>query len=349
MGAGSVAVALAERGAVPGIAVVVSDADRVIEEAYAGTADRARTVSVDAETRFALASLTKPLVALAALVACDEGVVDLDAPIAELVRGVAPWITLRGCLSHSTGLPETVGPGQLGVAPDAGWPALREAYVRVEPTSPAGTVRRYSNVGYAVAGAAIERATGLAIDAYIGRSVLEPLGMERTSLGLPLGVAGGWVRDAGLFAPGVPHFTTPWLAAEPLPQSGGWSTAADYARFLRCVLRGGTADDGTRVVSERLCAELWTNQGGSLAGGVDSFMTWDEADWAIGFELRGSKSPHWTGQALAPATLTHFGASGTLCFVDRERRRALVALACRGTYSGWMLAPDAWPAIVAAV
>jgi CubicO group peptidase (beta-lactamase class C family) len=346
--AGEVATSLAGRGVVPGIALVVSDSGGVREEASAGTADRARTVPVTADTRFALASLTKPLVAFAALVARDRGIVDLDAPVAEVVGAVAPWITLRGCLAHLTGLPENATPAELGVAADAGWPALRDAWLRVEPTSPAGTVRRYSNVGYAIAGAALEVASGVPIDRFLREAVLDPLGMASTSLGLPPGVDGAWVRDAGLFAPGVPHYTTRWLASEPLPQSGGWATAADYARLLRCVLRGGVADDGIRVLGADACEELWTNQGGDVAGGVESFLTWPHADWAIGFEIRGTKDPHWTGATLGPAAISHFGASGTLCFIDRERDRAVVALACRGTYSGWMLAPDAWPAIVSA-
>jgi CubicO group peptidase (beta-lactamase class C family) len=78
-------------------------------------------------------------------------------------------------------------------------------------------------------------------------------------------------------------------------------------------------------------------------------MTWPRADWGLGFELRDAKSPHWTGDALSASAATHFGASGTLCFVDPDRGVAAAVLANRGTYSGWMLRPGAWPAIVAAL
>ncbi len=74
--------ALVERGTVPGAQLAVADATGVVFRHCAGHADREKSVAVDASTRFALASLTKPLVAAAALVAAEEGSLDLDQPVA---------------------------------------------------------------------------------------------------------------------------------------------------------------------------------------------------------------------------------------------------------------------------
>lgn len=330
--------ALVERGTVPGAQLAVADAGGIVFEHVAGFADRQRTVAVDGTTRFALASLTKPLVAAAALVAAEEGSVELDAPVSEHVPQVPAAFSLRMLLAHYAGLPEGAAAGPLS------WPELRDLYAAVPPAYPAGRRRLYSNPGYATAGATVEHASGIAIDAYLREAVLAPLGMHATTLGLPAGTEGAWVRDAGLFGPGLQLFNSDWFRATPLPQSAGWSTAADYSRFLRCLLR-----EGAPILAPETAAEMLTNQGGPLPGGVESFMTWPVADWGIGFELRAGKARHWTGSALSARAGTHFGASGTLCFVDPARGIAAALLCNRGTYSGWMLAPSGWPEIVAAI
>jgi CubicO group peptidase (beta-lactamase class C family) len=341
---------IVDRGDAPAVALVAVDRNGVVDERYAGTSDRAGAVPIDAGTRFALASLTKPLLAMAALVAVEEGILDLDAPLAGHLPEVHPQVTLRGCLSHTSGLPESVGPALLDLPAEAEWPLLAAAYCRIAPEIEAGVRRRYSNVGYAIAGAALEAAAAMPVDVYVREAVLAPLGIEHEcSLGLPAGADAAWVRDPGLFAPGVPAFNTAWFRAQPLPQSGGFATARAYARLLQVVLRGGGAADGPALLAPETCAELLANQGGALPGGVDSFMTWERADWALGFELRDAKPRHWTGSALTQAAATHFGASGTLCFVDPGHGIAAAVLANRGTYSGWMLRPGCWPELVGAL
>ncbi|HWH65477.1 MAG TPA: hypothetical protein VNS99_05210, partial [Gaiellales bacterium] len=59
--------------------------------------------------------------------------------------------------------------------------------------------------------------------------------------------------------------------------------------------------------------------------------------------------PHWCGDAVSPATLSHFGASGTLMWADTVAGRGLVCLANRSTYSGWMMRPGRWADLTAQV
>ena len=59
----------------------------------------------DDVSRFALASLTKPLIAMACLVACDEGVLDLDASLTDYVLEAICRATVRELLAHASGLP----------------------------------------------------------------------------------------------------------------------------------------------------------------------------------------------------------------------------------------------------
>ena len=69
----------------------------------------------------------------------------------------------------------------------------------------------------------------------------------------------------------------------------------------------------------------------------------------LGCDIRDAKEPHWLSRACSPATLSHFGAAGTLMWADPVARVGLVCLANRGTYSGWMMQPGGWPDLSDAV
>jgi len=103
---------------------------------------------------FALASVTKPLVALAALVAVEEGSLDLDQAAGP------PGSTIRHLLAHASGL-----------APD-----------NDTILAPPATRRIYSNRGFDVLGTVLADATGLPVAQYLHEAVVEPLGLSVTKL-----------------------------------------------------------------------------------------------------------------------------------------------------------------------
>lgn len=108
----------------------------------------------DVDRRFALASVTKLLVARAAQVAVEEGVVDLDTPAGP------PGSTVRHLLAHTSGL------------------SMRSPDVVAEP----GTRRIYSNEGFGVLAAALEEASEIPFERYLAEAVFEPLGMGASAL-----------------------------------------------------------------------------------------------------------------------------------------------------------------------
>ena len=108
----------------------------------------------DTGRRFALASVTKPLVARAAQVAVEEGVVELDT------EAGPPGSTVRHLLAHTSGY------------------AMHSADVLAKP----GTRRVYSNHGFGVLAQTIQQASGIEFGQYLTEAVFEPLGMADTSL-----------------------------------------------------------------------------------------------------------------------------------------------------------------------
>lgn len=307
-------------------AAVVGPGGTILERRLAGGA---RDGSL-----FALASLTKPAVALAALVAVEEGALELDAPVAEHLPAFGDaaraQITLRHLLAHAAGLPESVR----GTAP-----------IDVQPVEPPGRVRIYSNEGFHVVGLLLAESTGMSHQEYVTEAVLRPLGLD-AHLPLPPRLADRAlvVRDPGLSSPGVPLFNAPeWRSRG--NAAGGMFATLDAVAGLAGLLLDGCAP----LLSAETGAELAAVQFAGIPGGLLSFPKLHCPDWGLGLNVRGTGGPHWAGAAVSPATLSHFGASGTLIWADPVRRVGLACLAARGTYSGWMLQPGGWPDLSAAV
>ncbi|MFD4787111.1 serine hydrolase domain-containing protein [Streptomyces sp. NPDC058459] len=230
--------------------------------------------------RFPLASVTKPLAAYAALVAYEEGAVELDEPAGP------PGATVRHLLAHTSGL----------------------AFDEHRTTGAPGERRLYSNAGFEQLGDHIAKATDIPFAEYLRQAVLAPLGMTSTSL-------------------------------EGSPARDGVSTVADLLRFAAEV-------QAPRLLDPRTVAEAMTVQYPGTKGVLPGYGHQNPNDWGLGFEIRGTKSPHWTGSSSSPRTFGHFGQSGTFLWTDPDAGLAAVALTDRA-FGPWAI--EAWPVFTDAV
>ncbi|MEE6179665.1 serine hydrolase domain-containing protein [Mycobacterium sp. 050134] len=233
----------------------------------------------DTEREFELASVTKPLVARAAHIAIEEGLVDLDAAAGP------PDSTVRHLLAHAAGL------------------SMHSKFTFSKP----GVRRMYSNYGFRVVAETVQQASGIEFSNYLTKSVFEPLGMAASRF------------DYGAWAAGF----------------GATSTVADLAAFAGELLRPS-------LVSAPMHAEAIAVQFPGLDGVLPGFGVHRPNDWGLGFEVRGSKSPHWTGGRNSARTYGHFGVSGGFIWADPETNLALVVLTDR-VFGEWAL--GVWPAI----
>ncbi|HZU48097.1 MAG TPA: serine hydrolase domain-containing protein [Mycobacterium sp.] len=130
----------------------------------------------DTGREFALASVTKPLVARAVQVAIEEGVVELDTPAGP------PGSTVRHLLAHTSGL------------------AMHSDHILAKP----GSRRVYSNQGFTVLAETVEQASGIEFTRYLSEAVFEPLAMAATRLDGGVEAAGfgatSTVADLAAFA-----------------------------------------------------------------------------------------------------------------------------------------------------
>ena len=306
----------------PAVAAVVVDARGVLAERYAGVRERGGDEPVGPGTLFALASLTKPLVAAACMVALEEGLLELDAEVRD-------GFTLRHLLSHCAGLPEA-GLSLAGAA-------------RISARDAALVLERRLRAGRAPARGRLRDV----LRRVSAEAVLVPLGMD-ASLGL---AAADEARAARVWQPGRygegELFNSEKFRRDAPPQGGGFASARAYGAFLSCLLAGGDAGGGRALLAGETVEEMLAPQFGPLPGGVGGVGEWPDLCWGLGFDVRGRREPHWSGTTLSERAASHFGASGTLAWLDPERGLGLVALASRGTYAGWWREP--WADLGAAV
>jgi CubicO group peptidase (beta-lactamase class C family) len=158
----------------------------------------------------------------------------------------------------------------------------------------------------------VEERTGISFVEYIDDAVFAPLGMHSSSL------QGSCAKDV--------H-----------------SSVEDLVHFIH-ELRSPT------LIARETFLEAVVPVFPELSGIVPGIGPQDPCPWGLGFELRGHKTPHWTGSNNSAATFGHFGGIGTFLWVDPVADCACVMLAEK-EFDEWGMA--FWPtfndAVVAAV
>jgi CubicO group peptidase (beta-lactamase class C family) len=159
------------------------------------------------------------------------------------------------------------------------------------PIAAPGRRRIYSNTGFEVLGEVVTRSTGIPIGDYVTEAVFQPLAMTATEL-----------RGS--------------------PAYGARSTVADLSRFAGELL-------APALIAPATLAEATTEQFPGLSGVIPGLGRYRPNPWGLSFELKGSKTPHWTAPEGSPRTFGHFGGTGTCLWVDPDARIACVLIVDR--------------------
>ena len=299
---------LAERqvaGRLPSlVAGVVRDGALVWSGGYGDVPEGLLTV------QYRIGSITKTFTAVLVLQLVRDGLLDLDAPAAEVIGEVGyADRTPRQLLSHSSGMQSEPHGSWWERSAGATWEELVARHDGSGAVFPAGQQFHYSNLGYAVLGEVVSRVLDEPWYDAVGRRVLVPLGLGRTSYLSEGPAAQGWSVD--------PYAGT--LVAEPATDTGAmapagqlWSTVGDLARYAT-FLGAGDPD-----VLDLSWLELATHP---QAG--DRHHTLETAH-GLGFQLLKGGSGMLAGHT---GSMPGFLAA---CFVDRPRRTGVVLL-CNAT------------------
>lgn len=236
-----------ERYGVPGAAVaVIQGGQPVLIKGY-GVRELGGDAPVDADTVFQLASNTKPMTAFTLGVLVDEGLIEWDTPIADVLSELqlwdpypTRWLTSRDVLAHRSGFPAFSGDLLGHVGYDRAEMLRRLRYI--PPASSFRSVAAYSNLGFFIAGEVITRLTGSPWEDVMRDRLFDPVGMSRSSPALADRPADGNLSANHGMVDGQ-------LQLVPADDHGVYgsagsanSTANDLARWMQMLLDGGRAN-----------------------------------------------------------------------------------------------------------
>jgi CubicO group peptidase (beta-lactamase class C family) len=171
--------AVVERAKAPGAGFAVGDGGRIVDVKGFGYADVAARTPVGTDTMFALASCSKPITAMAIMKLVEGGKLTLETPafaflgIRDTADPRSAGITIEDLLNHSSGLPHDVPAGT-----DDPMNTARAA-ARVQLRFAPGTNQAYSNAGFNVLGAIVEKASGRRYIDFVVANVFRPAGVTR--------------------------------------------------------------------------------------------------------------------------------------------------------------------------
>lgn len=297
-----------ERFGFSGGALAVRGKDVVLMKAY-GSADRERGVRLATDSVFSLGSITKQFTAAAILTLEMAGKLSVTDPIAKHLDGVPAdkqSITLHHLLTHSSGLESDFSPTDFE-------PVGREEYVgralRSRLLFTPGEGYEYSNAGYSLLAAIVERVTGQEYEDYLAARVLRPAGMRETGYKAP-----GWAasrvahgyrdgEDWGTIVERIRPAGAPyWM----LRGNGGLhTTLADMLAWHRAL-------DSDRVLS-KAAREKYFKPYVAEGPGARSFYAYG---WAVGKSRRGTTVvQHNGGNGVYVAEFLRFPEEDAMLFL----------------------------------
>ncbi len=297
---------------------------------------RAYGTAADADQVFIIASITKPIIATAAMIFKDRGQMTLEDRAVKYLpefRGDGRnEVTLQNLLTHTAGLPETLPQIQQLLAREASLEEMFAATCRVPLLFAPGTAVSYSNLGVLVVKEILERVSGSSLKEFLEREVFDPLEMRASSLGL-----GGRPLTSTPPIQVKEHATYPnsaYYRDLGAPWGGVHSTAPDLMRLLRYfadpskaqLLRVETARDMLRDHCPGL-NQPW-GIGWMLANSHDCHFNvppgWRRYGWSA--LLSDPERGPAFGAKCSASTFGHYGVTGTVAWADPQNDIAMVLL-----------------------
>ena len=300
------------KGLFPGTSICIRSMERVLHTFSAGHAEvRPGTRIADDRTVWDLASLTKALATTpVAMVMVQKGLLDLDLPVREVLPDVAPGITARHLLSHTSGMQPWISMAERIGMQGAGTSAVRAEVLRIARTSPLratpGEQYAYSDLGFLTLCSLMETIAGARLDDLYGRWVRDPSGVD-LRFGWPDAAATEECPARGALMRGVVHDLNAWLMGGVSSHAGLFGTASDVASAAAWQLRAWSGDSSLGL-SPPVVRDFWNYDG------VGSHhLGWD------GVSEPSSAGPMWPKDGVG-----HLGFTGCSVWIA-PRQQVVVA------------------------
>jgi D-alanyl-D-alanine carboxypeptidase len=259
---------------IPGASIAVIEDGKVIKESSYGVASVELNVPATNDTLYTLASTTKEFTAVAIMTLVEEGKLSLDKSVRDYLPELpANWapVTVRHCLSHTSGLPDGDAPDNVNVLPLAGTQAELMKLLVTKPVGEPGVKTVYNQTEFMLLGDIIQRISGEPYKAYINDKLLKPLGITSMRWG-----------DAWEV---VPNRASLYTALEPTADRSKLQLDDKGEPVLST---SGIHAFGSKVVPE------WLTPAAGMNANIEAVSRWEAA--------------LWSGKVIKPSTLAMMGA-----------------------------------------
>ncbi|MES2569874.1 MAG: serine hydrolase domain-containing protein [Verrucomicrobiota bacterium] len=320
---------------IAGAVTLVAGPEGILHLGIDGHSDLAAGKTMQPDTLFWIASMTKPVTACAIMMLQDEGKLSIDDPVARFIPelgalktadGKPGNVTLKHLLTHTSGMAEASNERSMA-AKTLG--DLIPAYLKPLKFEP-GTKWEYCQSGINTLGRIVEVITGQPLPDFFEQRLFGPLGMRDTtfypSAAQLVRLAKSYKRVDGKLEPAPLFPLVDPARPERFPAANGglFSTAPDYARFCRMLLNQGTLE-GKRYLSADAIVQMSAVQTGEIGTGFTP-----GAAWGLGCSV--VRHPQGVTAMLSSGTYGHGGVYGTQAWIDPVKKRAYLLLVQRADF-----------------
>ena len=333
-----------DAGELAGAVALVAHRGRAVYFEAQGMADIGSSRPMAKDTLFNIASMSKPITAVAVLMLVEEGKIGLNDAVSlhlPAFRGVnvgmerpavgagpkfdtvpaSRDITVRDLLTHTSGI--VSGPMGRSVVPYRKANETLSAYALRLAASPLefqpGSRWAYSPAGYEILACLLETVSGVAFDEFLQRRVLEPLAMRDTFLGVPGAKTSRQATIYRYLEGRLMVWENATAGGPSISGAGGHTTtAADYMAFLQMLLNGGQWK-GKRLLSRRSVETMLSPQAPDTLPGRRGGEAW-------GLGVTVLTNARAVGSPLSDGSASHGGNFGTFFWIDPKEKVVAILL-----------------------
>jgi CubicO group peptidase (beta-lactamase class C family) len=271
---------------------------------------------------FLLASITKPVTCLAAMLLVERGLLNLSDHVVRHIPDFAAHhkedTRVLHLMTHSSGMPDMLPNNAELRKQHAPLRTFIEGAIQVQPLFAPGTNFSYQSMGTLVLAELVQRLSGMSIRDFLKREIFEPLEMRSTALG-----SRGLDRER-LVRVQIPDYqqgsdfgwNSRYWQELGVPWGGMFSSPADLACICQVLLNRGRLGS-VQLLSPATVEAVQRNQLEIQPDVPESVRRC--RGWGLGWSLNHPGLAGSWGDLLSPDTFGHTGATGTMCWMDPQR------------------------------
>jgi CubicO group peptidase (beta-lactamase class C family) len=309
---------------VPGGCIIVGRHGKITPPRFFGRQGPERDAEpIRDDGLFLMASITKPMVYLAAMKLVERGELILADRVTRYIPDFAAHhkdeTLVLHLFTHTSGMPDMLQNNAELRQQHAPLSKFIEGAIRdTVPLFPPGTDLSYQSMGTLVVAELVQRLSGMSIHEFLTKEIFQPLGLKDIALG-----SASFDR-ARLVRVQVPEYqaesdfgwNSRYWQELGAPWGGLFAAPEDFAVICQMMLSGGTYG-GVRLLAERTVERITTNRLQEQPGLPEAVRR--TQPWGLGWRMNHPGTSDSWGDLLDCNVFGHTGATGTMAWIDRQR------------------------------